>query len=107
MGNTWHKFTGLCLFGLLSSSYQGVSESVQADGEWAIYRLADVNVTSDQIRNERLVNLSLAGVPLISARDIRSYHWKTHVFECTSKADGLLDSVALNGGSVRGVPFVV
>ena len=107
MGNTWHKFTGLCLFGLLSSSCQGVSESVQADGEWAIYRLADVNVTSDQIRNEPLSNLTLAAAPLISARDIRSYHWKTHSFEGTSKTDSLLDSLALHGGSTRGVPFVV
>jgi hypothetical protein len=93
--------------GLLISSCQDVGEGDYADGEWALYRLADPTLTSDQLRNEPLSNLRLADVPFISARDILSYNWKTHSFECISKTDSLLDSLALHGGSTRGVPFVV
>ena len=101
------EFISLVLVGLVFSSCQDLGDGVQGSGDWAIYRLADPSVTSDQIRNEPLSNLILATVPFISVRDIRSYHWKTHSFECTSKTDGLIDSLALHGGSTRGVPFVV
>jgi len=97
----------LCWLVLLVSSCQDLGVGDRADGEWAIYRLADPTVLSDQLRNTSLSNLTLAAAPFISVHDIRSYHWKTHTFECTTKGDSLIDSLARYGGSTRGVPFVV
>lgn len=107
MKHTRIEFICLGLVGLLFSSCQDLGEGVQGNGEWAIYRLADPSVTSDQIRNEPLSNLILASAPVISVRDVRLYHWKIHSFECTAGADSLIDSLARHGGSTRGVPFVV
>ena len=101
------KLLGLCLLGSFLSSCQDLGEGDRGGGEWAIYRLADLSLTSDQVRNVPLSDLSLAVVPFISVRDIRSYHWNTHEFECTTEAASRIDSLARYGGSVRGVPFVV
>ena len=107
MNHTRITLMCFCLLGSFFSSCHDLEEGVQNSRDWAIYRLADATVTSDQIRNEPLLHLTLAAVPFISERDIRSYHWKSHSIECTSRTDSLLDSLALHGGSTRGVPFVV
>jgi hypothetical protein len=75
--------------------------------EWAIYRLADPSIRSDQLQTTSLSDLVLAGTPFISVKDVRAYHWKTHALECSARTDSLIDSLARYGGTTSGVPFVV
>ncbi len=107
MKNMYRLLLLLCLCGLCLASCDDLLVTDQTGGEWAIFRLADPSVTSDQVRDVPLSDMKLADVPFISARELESYHWKTHMFECTPEADSLLDSLGRYGGSTRGVPFVV
>jgi hypothetical protein len=97
----------LSLLSLLAFSCEDLGVGININGGWAIYRLKDPSITSYQIRNVPLSDLTLARVPFIAARDIRSYDWKTHTFECSAQATSLFDSLSRNCGSVFGVPFVV
>jgi hypothetical protein len=95
------------LLALTLSSCQDLGEGLPGSGEWAIYRLSDPTLFSDQIRNVPLSQLRLAAEPFISVHDIGWYRWDTHSFECQAKVNARIDSLARYGGSVRGVPFVV
>lgn len=95
------------LLTLTFSSCQDLGEGLPGDGEWAIYQLSDAALSSEEVRNVPLSQLSLAAAPFISVHDILWFDWGTHSFECLPHVRGRLDSLARYGGSVRGVPFVI
>jgi hypothetical protein len=101
------KLVSWSLLVLMLPSCQDLGVGDGIDGEWAIYRLANPTIFSDQLQTASLSDLTLAAAPFISVHDVRVYHWKTHALECTARADSLIDSLARHGGSTRGVPFVV
>jgi hypothetical protein len=98
---------GLFLMCLFIPSCHDLGEGNSASGEWAIYRLADPAITSYQLRNAPTPNMTLAAVPLISVRDLRAYHWKSHVLEFTPEVGKRIDSISRASGTSRGIPFVV
>jgi hypothetical protein len=97
----------LSLLTPLAFSCEDSGVGINTKGGWAIYRLSDPSITSYQIRNVPLSELTLAPVPFIASRDIHSYDWETHTFECSAEAVGRLDSLSRHEGSVYGRPFVV
>ncbi len=72
-----------------------------------LFLVSDSQISGADIQNYELSELPLASEPLISVKDIDSYHWDTHRIDLTDEAYQKV--LSLFSGSIRtsGVPFVI
>ena len=98
----------LALASLSGSSF--VSSQENSDpfkSEFAIYCLKDTLITTAQALEFNLDSLELAAEPFLAMRDIKRYHWSTHVLDVQPRIDSILDKMSAMRYKSGGVPFVV
>ena len=96
----------LCLF-FLPDSGDAQTNTNHSSFEFAIYCLKDTLITAAQAAKLPLDGLELASYPLLTARDIKKYHWSTHQFDLQTRTDSVLNKIALARYKSAGMPFVV
>jgi hypothetical protein len=99
----------LVLFAL-SACQKPVEEEVDAplEGEpFALYLLADPQITGPDIKYYDLDQLPLAEMPIISTENLVSYDWDNHGLNLTQNAYLQLLAILSGGMPSSGVPFVI
>ena len=95
-----------CAF-LLTGSGNGQINTNPSPSEFAIYCLKDSLITTAQAEKLPLDSLVLTSDPLLSERDITSYHWSTHIIDVKPRIDSILNAMGKWWYKSAGVPFVV
>ena len=98
----------LILFTLSACQSPTDDDQVTREGEpFAIYLVADEQITGPALKNYDLDQLPLAEMPIIAAQDIISYDWEQHGFNLEEEAYLRLIAIFMAGLPSSGVPFVV
>ena len=98
----------LALASLFGSSFVFSQENSDPfKSEFAIYCLKDTLITTAQALKFNLYSLELAAEPFLAMRDIKRYHWSTHVLDVQPRIDSILDKMGAMWYKSAGVPFVV
>jgi hypothetical protein len=71
------------------------------------FLLKDSTITTNEIMNVNLNELTLAEKPILSYKDLVNYNWSNHSFEIGSTKANEIKNYCLNNISVRGIPFIV
>lgn len=103
-------FLTLLLIILTLSACQSPAEEEQVvrEGEpFAIYLVADEQITGPAAKNFDIDQLPLAEMPIIATDDIISYDWERHGMNLGEEAYLRLISIFMAGLPSSGVPFVV
>ncbi len=105
-------FTAMILIGLFLAGCQPQAAEMETSspGEeeiFAIYLVADEQMTGADLKNYDIEELPLADEPIITTEDIASYNWENHYFHMTQEAYGNLMAIFSRGMPMSGVPFVV
>ncbi len=103
---------GVVLLGLILSGCQsstaGTETPTGADGEaFALYLVADEDMSGTDLNDYDIDALPLAREPLITTDDIISYNWEEHYFNVTQEAYANVITILSLGMPMDGVPFVI
>ena len=100
----------LILIVLTLSACQSPAEEAESmrEGEpFAIYLVADEQITGSTVKNYDIDQLPLAELPIIAMADIDSYDWERHGINLEDEAYFRLVGIFMGGMPFSGVPFVV
>lgn len=97
----------ICVLLILSCAKDRNPLNASGAGEFAIYLLADDQITAGDASEVTLNSLILDREPLISTDDIVHYKWSEHSFVIKADAVNRVQCIADSHGTVSGFPFVV
>ena len=76
------------------------------DNRFALYTVRDTGVTAYEAKTA-MASVALSSTPLVTSKDLVSYHWSTHTFTGTAALDSTIRAIGVMPARPYGLPFVI